>query len=53
MFGKLMNRVDGSVRKAVKRLHSKQHALRKQLDQVALADNHQKQADLIVANLYK
>ena len=53
VFGKLLTRVDGSVRKAVKRLHSKQHALKKQLDQVVLADKHQKQADLIVANLYK
>ena len=53
VFGKLMNRVDGAVRKAVKRLHSRQGALKKQLDQVSQADSHQKRADLIVANLYR
>lgn len=53
VFGKLMNRVEGALRKATKRLHSKQQALQQQLNQVSQADKHQKQADLIVANLYR
>ena len=53
IFGKLLNRVNGNVQKAVKKLQNKRVALKKQLDQVELADTHQKQGDLIVANLYK